>query len=323
MKKAAIGFCILAMIAWMASPAGATSAFKRVGLTGFAFLKVAQGARPAAMGDAFAAVADDINAVYWNPAGLTQISRVEYTFSYNRWIVNSKFYSGAVAFRWGRAAIGFTVVSFAPDAVEETTIFKPNGTGAMLKLGDVAVGGAYAFKMTDKLSFGAHFRYVQETLDKDPVKTTSLDVGSLFHTGFHSVRVGMSLKNFGRDIRTRASAAAVGQTIVTFTMPLVFNIAAAMEVYGKEDDPNHVTVSFENLFAIDANERYHLGTEVWLGGVVALRAGYKFRYDEEGFSGGAGLRHTVKGKTLNVDFSYTDFGSRLTAPLRFTVGGAF
>jgi len=322
MKRIVIGLFILAMIAW-AIPAEATSGFKRVGLTGFAFLKVAQGARPAGMGDAFSAVADDINAVYWNPAGLTQIERFQYTLSYNRWIVESKFYSGAVAFRWGRAALGFTVVNFSPEEVEETTIFQPNGTGKKLKLGDVAVGGLYALKMTDKLSFGAHFRYIQETLHEDPVKTTSFDVGSLFHTGFHTVRVGMSLKNFGRDIRTRASAAAVGQTIVTFTMPLVFNIAAAMEVYGKTEDPTHVTVALENLFAIDANERYHLGTEVWLGGIVALRAGYKFRYDEEGFSGGAGLKHTMKGKTVSVDFSYTDFGSRLTAPLRFTLGGSF
>jgi hypothetical protein len=207
--------------------------------------------------------------------------------------------------------------------VEETTILKPNGTGRMLKLGDVAVGGMYAFRMTDKLSFGAHFRFIQETLDKDPIKTTAFDVGSLFHTGFHSVRVAMSLKNFGRDIRTRASAAAVGQTIVTFTMPLVFNIGAAMEIYGKKEDPTHMPVSFENLFAIDANERYHLGAELWLGGILALRGGYKFRYDEETMSGGAGLKYTMKGKTVNVDFSYTDFGSRLTAPLRFTVGGSF
>ena len=35
--------------------------FKKLGLAGFAFLKVAQGARPAGMGDAFVAVSDDIN----------------------------------------------------------------------------------------------------------------------------------------------------------------------------------------------------------------------------------------------------------------------
>jgi len=31
----------------------------------------------------------------------------------------------------------------------------------------------------------------------------------------------------------------------------------------------------------------------------------------------------MKGRTVSVDFSYTDFGDRLTAPLRFTLGGSF
>lgn len=45
------------------------------------------GARPMGMGGAFIAVSDDINAVYWNPAGLSQLERSEATFNYNpdRW----------------------------------------------------------------------------------------------------------------------------------------------------------------------------------------------------------------------------------------------
>ena len=39
------------------------------------------GARPMAMGGAFAGVADDIHAVYWNPAGIGQIRQKEFTYS--------------------------------------------------------------------------------------------------------------------------------------------------------------------------------------------------------------------------------------------------
>ena len=38
--------------------------------TGYAFLKLGVGVRPVAMGNAFTAMSDDGNAVFWNPAGL-------------------------------------------------------------------------------------------------------------------------------------------------------------------------------------------------------------------------------------------------------------
>lgn len=45
-----------------------------------AFNDIITGARPQGMGGAFVAVADDSNALYWNPAGLTQLDSAEVTF---------------------------------------------------------------------------------------------------------------------------------------------------------------------------------------------------------------------------------------------------
>src|SRR6266481_2997420 len=43
------------------------------------FLSYGAGARSIAMGSAFVGVADDASATYWNPAGLSQITRKELT----------------------------------------------------------------------------------------------------------------------------------------------------------------------------------------------------------------------------------------------------
>ncbi|MGB7055958.1 MAG: hypothetical protein WBE28_11630, partial [bacterium] len=40
------------------------------GATGYTFVKLGVGVRPVAMGNAFTAISDDGNAVFWNPAGL-------------------------------------------------------------------------------------------------------------------------------------------------------------------------------------------------------------------------------------------------------------
>src|SRR3989339_598557 len=50
--------------------------------TGASFLKVGAGARAAAMGDAFSAVADDVTALYWNPAGLIQLKQNQLTIGH-------------------------------------------------------------------------------------------------------------------------------------------------------------------------------------------------------------------------------------------------
>ena len=46
-------------------------------ITGLEFLKIVPGARPAGLAESFVALSDDINAVYYNPAGLGFIIRPE------------------------------------------------------------------------------------------------------------------------------------------------------------------------------------------------------------------------------------------------------
>ncbi|MBI2952189.1 PorV/PorQ family protein [bacterium] len=313
----ALAFVLVGLLA--ASPADA--GFKRLGASGLAFLKVAQGARPAAMGDAFTAVADDINAMFWNPAGLVYIPNREIVFSYNRWVVDSKFYSGAFAISTDRGTFGISFVQFTPQTIEETTPFAPAGTGRKLAAGDMAIGFAYAKKLTDRFSLGGHFRYIQETLDKDKISTVDVNLGTLFYTGFRSSRIAMTIRNFGKNESVyNVSERREGET---FLAPMVFTTTIAMEFYGKKQDPNHLTVSFENVFAIDYDNRAHLGAELWLANTLALRGGYKFNYDTDGFSGGVGIKREAGKRKITVDFAYTDMGKQLEPALRFSVGGSF
>ena len=66
MKKLSI-LCILAAVVLMTSPA-----IGGVSEAAVLYLRVAAGARPGGMGEAFVAIADDATATYWNPAGLAR-----------------------------------------------------------------------------------------------------------------------------------------------------------------------------------------------------------------------------------------------------------
>jgi len=48
---------------------------QRAGTAMGQFLKIGVGGRAASMGEAFVAVANDASALYWNPAGITQLEK--------------------------------------------------------------------------------------------------------------------------------------------------------------------------------------------------------------------------------------------------------
>ena len=84
---------------------GQKKEFKRVGKSGFSFLKISPSARAAGMGDAFTAIANDVTAIFYNPAGLTQLTGTDFSFGYTNWLVGSKLFSGAIARPIGRQSV--------------------------------------------------------------------------------------------------------------------------------------------------------------------------------------------------------------------------
>ena len=200
---------------------------------------------------------------------------------------------------------------------------KPTGTGRIVTSNSAAVGLAYALKLTDRLSFGLHTRWIRETFDLDSKSALDVSVGTHFQTGFRSARVAMSFRNFGKDYNVIEEVPG-GPEAENFQMPLSFNIATAMEAYGVVGDPTYLTLAVESVYSIDYSQRAHVGAELWLANTVALRGGYKFNYDAEGFSAGVGFKVKRNDRRLTVDFAYTDTrGTSLDAPIRFTIGGAF
>ncbi|MDP6778964.1 MAG: PorV/PorQ family protein [Candidatus Latescibacteria bacterium] len=290
---------------------------KYSGLGGVQFVKIGQGARASAMGGIFSANADDINAAFWNPAGLTDIRGTAWTATYTRWLVNTKVFSAAAALNTGSArggVLGMTVMSYRPESFEETTIYQPSGTGQNVDTGDIAIGLIYAIKLTDKFSFGARVSWLHQTLFTFSVNHIAIDLGTRFHTGFRSLRVAMCLRNYGPDIEVLRLRAL---------MPMAYSLSLASEVYGEKGDPAYLTLSAETLYEADYSMRYHVGGELWLQNMIALRAGHRFTYVADSYSLGAGVKYDIPGgKSVTVDVSYSkmDF---FEAPIRVTIGGTF
>jgi len=85
----------MAVLAPVAGPASA----QRVAKYGADFLAGGVGARALAMGGAHVAMASDVHAIYWNPAGLQQLSTAEVAY------MHAERFSGIVSFDYGAVAL--------------------------------------------------------------------------------------------------------------------------------------------------------------------------------------------------------------------------
>ena len=293
----------------------AENEFKRLGKSGFSFLKISPSARAAGMGDAFTAVANDVTTIFFNPAGLTNINNFDFSFNHTNWIVNSSLISGVIGFPFGqRGALGISVISFATEEFEETTIFEPEGTGRMIKAGDIAIALAYALKLTDRLSFGLKGQYLEEFIDDDKANGFAFDFSTFYMSGFRDLNIAMVMKNFGPDAKFLTKK---------FKLPLYFNVNTAISLLGKQGGPIQLLLSAESAFATDYRDRYHVGSELWIADMLALRGGYKFFYDTEDWTIGAGLKLKIGARRILIDIAYSNFEEFFDPPLRISIGGSF
>ena len=287
--------------------------FTKAGSAGFQSLKIGMGAREIAMGEAGSAVTSDANAVFWNVGALPLMEDSQVMLSHNEWLVNSRVEAAVVATHLGSYTFALTVFNFAIEDFEETTVTAPDGTGRMVSAGDMMLGLAAAKRFTDRLTIGVQTKFLYESLDDDSYSNLLFDVGTVYYTGFHQLRLAFTLQHFGPEVD--------GLRGQDFRMPLAFRVSAADELI--ETDQLRFTGTIELVHPTDNNEWVNFGAEATLVDVLAIRAGYRSNVDHGSVTFGGGLRPNLSGLGLFADYAYADFGAVFGATHRLTVGLSF
>jgi hypothetical protein len=274
------------------------------------FLKIGVGARATAMGESFVAIANDVTALFWNPAGLMQFEDNGVHFSHSEWLVDLKHEFAGGVYRIGKHnAIGFSVVSLHTAPMKKTTEFQPEGTGEYFKYGDLALGITYARKLTDQFSFGASFKYVEETLAELKMRGYMFDLGTYYWTGLSNSRFAVTISNFGPQVKPTGSVNLIeGRTLSefqSFPPPTVFRIGFAIDPITKA--PNKLTTSIQLNHPNDNAENLDIGSEYSFKDFLFIRGGYKFNVDNENYSGGIGLKVPIFMTKTSVDYSIANF----------------
>jgi len=308
--------------------AGSAFGQSKVGTTAASFLGISVGPRATALGGAFAAVADDATSLYYNPAGIARAGRSQFVFSYTSLLVDTDFSWIGLMFNLdGANAIGLSLTQLNYGEEEVTTVLDPEGTGEKWGASDISIALSYARSLTDRFSIGGNAKFIQEKLWNESASAFAFDVGLLYITELHDMRLGMSITNFGTDMRLDGKdllkrvdldPEAIGHNdnIVSrlktddWPLPLFFRVGLAMDVLKQEN--LRLTTAIDALRPSDNSEVLNVGAEMELYRLLFLRGGYKslFREDsEEGLTLGMGLNFsTGPGFSWAFDYTFADFG---------------
>jgi hypothetical protein len=299
----------------------------RVGTTAAQFLKIGAGARAIGMGSAYTAIANDILAVYWNPAGLSRVNRTgEAIFNHASWLADTKYNFAAVSLNLSTVgSIGLQVISFSTPEQPVRTIANPDGDGRFWDATAFTIGVTYARNLTERFSIGLTAKFISERIFNASANGAAFDLGIMFNTPLDNLVLGASISNFGtkmrlegRDLRINHDPVPVSGSVdavpaeyltESFNIPLNLKFGLAYNAIKNED--YSLLVALDGIQASDNSPSLNTGFEVGFKNILFLRGGYKsllIENSEESFTFGAGLQYDIVGTNVKFDFGWADFG---------------
>lgn len=324
--------CLLAVV--LVVTAG-TAQDRKAGLTGAAFLKVGVGARSVAMGTAVTGLANDVNQMFYNPAGIALKSEtMQASFTYNKWIADIGHSAAAASYNFeGIGTIGVGFITFGVSGIEASRDIPVDpglvqyqietNTSPTYDYRDIAYQATFSRYVIESLALGFTVKGISQTIDGMGVSAFAVDFGSLYHIGVLDWTIAARFNNLGSDLKYYDIASP---------LPLQFTIGTMMTPF--KDDMWGVTVAVDASKPQDGPLYLYTGGEVKFMKMFALRGGYKFNYSGasevtstggtainatiEGVSFGAGVSTKISGYSIGVDYSYTTM-DLLDAAHRFTL----
>lgn len=291
------------------------------------FLGMPVGARALATGSATVALANDATSIYYNPGAMSFMIGSQAVVSHTNWLVGTKFdWAGVVINLDGTNAIGISITQLNYGEELVTTESAQNGTGEKWTAADLAITLSYSRSLTDRFSIGGTGKFIQQKIWNSTASSVAVDVGLIYNTGYNGLKIGMSIANFGADMRMdgkdlfrpidlEPEIEGNNQTLVSrlktddWPLPLLFRAGVSMDAVKDED--MRLTFAADALRPSDNGESLNLGGEFAWKETIFLRGGKRALFltdGNENYSLGGGINFEITPVNIvSVDYSYQNF----------------
>ena len=287
------------------------------------FLSVGTSSRASALGEAFTAIGSGSESMFYNPSGLTNVTKdFDITLNYTNWIADIKYISGGVAWNLGAyGVVGFNMLTVNYGVINGTSLIGPDESdlyplgykdnGELSNVGAYAVGLSYAKAISEEFSIGGNIKIAGQNLGESDFGSTVkennatklvFDAGVSYSTGFKGFIFGMSIRNFSTNIKREE---------IEEQLPLLFSLGAAANLMDVIDEDlaetNPVLLEIDFLHPNNYSERVNMGLEYKFQNMIAVRLGYQTNRDLASWSAGLGFNSSISDYDFEVGYSYSRF----------------
>lgn len=288
----------------------------------YEFLRMDISPRTSALGGSFVAANDDPNVVFFNPAGIYNLSDLPVSFSFAKHLLDINLSSLAASYyipEIGRIGAGIKYINYGTFTGADEYGNKLSEYGA----GEIAFVAGYSNKLDENFFYGANIKFIYSGIAEYSSTALGFDAGLIYAIPDERINVGFRLANFGTQLSKYSTASedlpfevSIGVSKKLQHMPLQFFID-----FHKLNENNE-----DNFFS--RFKTFSVGGEFTLSKVVKLRVGYDNEKRKElkigsfaglaGFNIGLGFRIS----DYDVGYAYSSWGE-VGAIHRFGVTTAF
>jgi hypothetical protein len=300
---------------------------KRTGTAGASELLIPVGPRGIAMGESNLVSATGVEALYWNPAGVSHMTNnADVLFSHMSYIADIGVEYGAVAANFeGFGVIALSIKSLSIGDIPVTTTINPDGTGELFSPTMVTAGLSYSRMLTDAISVGLTANLVSERIADVSATGVAFDFGVIYQNlaDVSGLSIGVVLKNLGTEMQYDGSGLyQFGQIedvnrppayykvdAAAFEMPFNFQLAAGYKPVVDEMNSLQFTGIYQNNNF--SGDEAKMGAEYGYNNMFFIRAGYQLALQEAdnyiyGFTAGAGINYEIEGFGVQIDYAFRD-----------------
>lgn len=292
-------------------------------------LRIPVGARYLGLAGAPVAVVNGLESIYWNPAG---IDITDYSanalFSTRSYIADMSMNFAAVSGKFGE--VGTFALSFRSLNVGDipvTTMDQPDGTGQIISPNYFILSLNYAKQLTDRVSVGAGFNLINESIDRVSATGFAFDFGVQYRNLFEvpGLALGVVVKNLGPQMRFDGNGlfvtandpnASRGPTFLKIEtqaadLPSEMSIGLSYAYQINNENSLQFSSTFQNNnYTFD---NYSFGMEYSFKNILYLRGGYLLSPQSDdntpnifqNYTFGAGLNlRELSGLNIFVDYAF-------------------
>jgi len=258
------------------------------------FLKLDIGGRAAGLGNSYAGLSDDSTAIYWNPAGLNQLSLKKLDLMHAIWFEDI-FYdwvSYSMPFKYGNIGIGFQYLSYGK-------IYKTDETG--LEDGsftpyEYCIITSYAKKMFN-IPMGINLKYISSNIEDETAYSFATDIGGMYKLFNDKLSLGLAVQNIGTKMKYMEEEEE---------LPFNIKYGACYEIRSNWIAVFDINMPVDNKINIGMGSEYSYKINDLLS--LAGRIGYNNRAIKTGGTNGITGGFGIKYRKYDIDYAFMPFG---------------